>query len=316
MSKWGRTAAGSARWFCRMCEISGTRTRKDNRERTRLFLFVRWLTSKVTLKDISADAGVSIQTILQWFRPLWSDPPDPRPRSDIRVLVLDGTSVVPRKCMLLIAGDNDRHEPVSWMPALRECYESWSVFLIRLIRAGIEPSVVVCDGQRGLLKAIHEVWSRANIQRCLVHIIRQASVWLTQKPKTKAGRKLLVLVQQLSTIRTKRQKRRWIRAFKNWYRKHDRFLKERTYALSGRWWYTHRKLRGTRSLLRNAIPDLFRFVTDTSIPRTSNHVEGGLNARIKELFRCHRGFNPAKKLALASWYLALRQGQRPTRNFH
>lgn len=316
MSKWGWTAAGSARWFCRTCQVSGTRTRNDNLARTRLSLFVRWITSKATLIDIAADAEVSIQTILRWFRPLWSDPPEPRPRSNVRVLVLDGTSVVPRKCMLLIAGDGDRYAPVSWMPTQRECHESWSVFLVRLAKAGIEPSVVVCDGQRGLLKAICEVWPRAKIQRCLVHIIRQACAWLTQNPKTKAGKTLLILVQQLSAIRTKRQKRRWIRAFKNWYRTHDRFLKERTYALSGHWWYTHRKLRGTRSLLRNAIPDLFRFVTDPSIPRTSNHVEGGLNARIKELFRCHRGFKPAKKLALASWYLALRQGQRPTRNVH
>jgi len=315
MSKWGKTAAGSTRWFCTSCRVSGTRKRKDNRERERLSLFVRWLTSKTTLEDIAEAAAVSIQSIINWFQPLWLSPPGPRLPPNVRVLVLDATSVVPRQRMLLIAGDGDRLSPVSWMPASRECYASWTMFLAEL-RKVFEPSVVVCDGQRGLLKAIHETWPKALIQRCLVHVMRQACIWLTQNPKTRAGRELLVLVRCLSDIRTKRQKRRWIRAFRYWNRRHATFLKERTYGGHGRWWYTHRKLRGTRSLLRNAIPDLFRFVADPSIPRTSNHVEGGLNSRLKELFRCHRGISTARKLALASWYLALRQGQKPTRKFN
>lgn len=315
MQRWGTHPSGTKRWRCLACKTNTVRKRKDNRERTRLSLFVRWLTSKATLEEVADDAVVSIQTLHTWFRLFWLSPPKPKPTST-RVLVLDATSVVPRQCMLLIAGDNDRCEPVSWMPTVRECHEAWFKFLMDLMWAGVEPSVVVCDGQRGLLKAINEVWPKTKIQRCLVHVIRQASNWLTQNPKTRTGYELLILVRQLSAIRTKRQKRRWIRSFRYWDRKHELFLKERTYASSGRWWYTHRILRGTRSLLRNAIPDLFRFVTDSSIPRTSNHVEGGLNARIKELFRCHRGFSPTKKLALASWYLAIRQGQKPTRNFN
>ena len=315
MQRWGTHPSGTKRWRCADCRIHATRTRKDNHLRRRLSLFVMWLTTKSTLQQVAKETGVSTQTLHAWFRPLWTDSPKPVPITNVRVLVLDGTSVVHRQCMLLIAGDADRIKPVSWLPVGREAYDTWHAFLHKLFLDGTQPPVVVCDGQRGLLKAIHEVWPATKIQRCLVHVIRQSCAWLTQNPKTRAGRELLVLVQKLSTIRTKRQKRRWIRAFRYWYRKHDRFLKERTYASTGHWWYTHRKLRGTRSLLRNAIPDLFRFVTDPSIPRTSNHVEGGLNARIKELFRCHRGFRPNKKVALASWYLALRQGQKPTRNF-
>ncbi len=315
MQRWGAHPSGTKRWRCLECKTNAVRKRKDNRARSRLSLFVRWLTSKDSLYDLAERQRVSLRTILRWFDPLWKEAPKPKPMS-ARVLVLDATSIVPRQRLLLIAGDNDRRQPVSWMSTVRECHEAWFRFLMDLMWTDVEPSVVVCDGQRGLLKAIHEVWPKAKIQRCLVHVIRQASNWLTQNPKTRAAQDLLVLVRQLSRIRTKRQKRRWIRSFRYWDRRHERFLKERTTAASGHWWYTHRVLRGTRSLLRNAIPDLFRFVDDPSIPRTSNHVEGGLNARLKELFRCHRGFNPTKKLALASWYLALRQGQKPTRNVY
>lgn len=316
MQKWGKTAAGSVRWYCKNCKISGTRKRKDNLVKTRLSSFTTWLLGKETLSNIAQDHGVSPRTLLRWFEPLWQRMPTPKPSSITRVLVLDATSIVARQLMLLIAGDNDSRKPVSWMPVTRESYESWVSFLRGLMLASVEPDVIVCDGQRGLLRAINEIWPNARVQRCLIHVIRQASNWLTQNPKTRAGFELLVLVRKLSSIRTKRQKRRWINAFGQWNRKHDKFLKERTVTPSGRWWYTHRKLRGTRTLLRNAIPDLFRFVTDPTIPRTSNHVEGGLNARIKELFRCHRGFGPTKKLALASWYLALRQGWKPTRNVY
>jgi len=313
MQHWGKHSSGTRRWRCQDCGTNAVWKRKDNRHKKRLSLFVRWLTGKTTLSQTASSAGVSVQAISKWFRPFWQNPPKPEAVPNPRVLVLDATSIVPRSLMLLIAGDGKRHRPVSWTPSFRECHASWLDFLRDLMWDDVEPEVVVCDGQRGLLKAIHDVWPKAMVQRCLVHVVRQASMWLTQNPKTRTGLQLLELVRRLTAIRTRRQKRRWVRAFHSWERRHERFLKDRTYGPSGRWWYTHRKLRGVRSLLRNAIPDLFRFITDPTIPRTSNHVEGGLNARLKELMRCHRGISATKKLALASWYLALRQDQEPTR---
>jgi Transposase, Mutator family len=316
MQRWGTHPSGSIRWRCKDCGTNGVRRRKDNRQKRRLSLFVRWLTSKKSLVEVAAETKVSVQSLTKWFAPLWNTPPQPNIPSSARVLVLDATSIAKRVCMLLIAGDADTARPVSWLDVPRECYDAWWVFLKDLSNHGVTPGYVVCDGQRGLLKAIREVWPRVKIQRCLIHVVRQASNWLTRNPRTRAGRELLVLVKQLSFIQTKRQKRRWTRAFRSWCKRHDMFLKERSYGPRGRWWYTHRKLRGTRSLLKNAIPDLFRFITDPSVPKTSNHVEGGLNARLKELIRCHRGFSLRHKLILAAWYLALRQGQKPTRKFN
>lgn len=260
---------------------------------------------------------MSVQTLISWFRSFWDAPPTPKIPTSTRVLVLDGTSVIPRKLILLIGADADRGEPVYWQSTARENFDSWSELLARLRWAGTEPRYIVCDGQRGLLKAIKEQYSSVLIQRCLIHVTRQARAWLTQNPKTRAGRELPAIVKELSSVQTRRQKRRWIRRFNRWCKRHERFLKERSYSPTGkRWWYTHRRLRGTRSLIKNAIPDLFRYVSDPTVPKTSNHVEGGINSRLKELFRCHRGLSPQRKLALAAWYLAIRQGQKPTRKFN
>jgi hypothetical protein len=53
------------------------------------------------------------------------------------------------------------------------------------------------------------------------------------------------------------------------------------------------------------------------VPRTTNHVEGGINSRLKDLFRIHRGISVQKKIALAAWYLYYRQDERKsTRNVY
>lgn len=239
MQHWGRHGSGTRRWRCLPCKKNGVRKRKDNRERTRLSLFVRWLTTKASVSDVAKQQKVSVKTLLRWFTPLWDTPPQPAPSTGTRVLVLDATSVVKRQLMLLIAGDADRHVPVSWVDAPRECYDSWVAFLRNLSWSAVTPDYIVCDGQRGLLKAIRHVYPKVKIQRCLIHIIRQASAWLTQCPRTKAGRELLALIKRLSRVQTKRQKRRWVRAFRCWFKRHDTFLKERSYSPSGHWWYTH-----------------------------------------------------------------------------
>lgn len=307
MQKYGVTRIGSQRWYCVNCKRSGIRKRQDNRARVRLSLFVDWLIGTMPISKIAKRHKVSARTMNRWFGPYWQSPPKTKTPGAARVLVLDGTSVVPRVCMMLIAGDADRSQPIDWLAVERESYGSWMPFLAKLDNRGIKPTVVVCDGQRGLLKAISAVWPKAKTQRCLIHVIRQASSWLTQNPKILAGQELLVLVRLLGTVRTRRQKRKWIRAFNHWRRRYHEFLKERSRGEGKHWWYTHRKLRGVRSLLANAVPDLFRYVSDPTIPRTSNHVEGGMNSRIKELFHSHRGISLRKKIVLASWYLRSRQ---------
>lgn len=310
MQRWGATGNGKQRWRCAACELSGIRTREDNHDKRRLFFFLSWAMSKRTYDECAKLARVGARTMRRWCDHFLKTPPKPvASKTSLRVLVLDGTSIQPRTIMMLIAADADTGKPVSWIPVERECHISWLMFLENIRRMSGEPQTVICDGQRGLLKAIREVWPQAKIQRCLIHVIRQSQLWVTQRPKTRAGCDLLDVIGELTNIRTKRQKRKWIHAFKYWKRKHHKFLTERTEGPGGRWWYTHRKLRAVRSLLSNAIPDLFRFVSDTSIPRTSNHVEGGINSRIKELRASHRGLSLDKKIALASWYLSQRQGR-------
>jgi len=147
MQRWGRHPSGKQRWRCKYCETLIVRSRKDSHHKKRLSLFVHWLTSKTTLKELARQERVTVRTVECWFTPFWNHPPQPDIRTGVHVLVLDGTSVVKRVCMLLIAGDSDHARPVSWMDCARECYDSWVVFLRDLSWCGVTPEYVVCDAQ-------------------------------------------------------------------------------------------------------------------------------------------------------------------------
>jgi hypothetical protein len=278
-------------------------------------MFVSWITNSAHLNTLKAKHSVSRKTLIQWMRPYWKYIPTPRiPKRNVSILVVDATSVVKRECVALITLDVHTSMPVSWSFSSRESYTSWKLLFAQLAKHGINPSFIVCDGQRGMLKAIHEVWPDAVIQRCMIHIVRQAKLWLTQNPQTPAGQELLILVRSLLDVQTPTQRDAWIQSYEETLLRHEEFLKERSWNDDHtRWWYTHRKLRAVRSLLSNSIPDVFTFIDRPQVPRTSNHVEGGINSRLKDLYRIHRGLSAWKKIVLTSWYLTIRQRRTTTR---
>jgi hypothetical protein len=318
MQRWGKTSAGKQRYFCIYCKVSTIRKRRDAQLRIDLRVFVSWITETISLDRTAKRLKITRQQIINRFKPFWNFLPQPKMITcDSKILVVDGVTIVKHKLVALIIIDRLKHIPLFWTFAHRESCDSWRLTLSRLRKAGVKPCVIVCDGQKGLLKAISAVWPQAVVQRCLIHISRQAKLWLTRNPKTEAGIELLLIVKMLTKIETKKQKRIWLRSFRNWLKKYDAFLKERTVhpLLEKRWWYTHKKLRAVRALLRNSLDNLFIYLDYPQVPKTSNDVEGGVNSRIKDLLRIHRGLWPRHQQVLAAWYLAKRQGQKPTQNF-
>ena len=116
-----------------------------------------------------------------------------------------------------------------------------------LKQAGLNIISIASDGQKGLIKAVRDVFPWAIHQRRVIHIQRMALIYLTRFPKTEAG-------ITLRYIENHEQKYYWIAESDGWRRKYDSFLKERSISFSGRKWYTHKLLRKTRSLIKNALP--------------------------------------------------------------
>lgn len=319
MQRWGKTGTGKQRFFCRLCRKSSTRKRPDLRLKIDLRVFVSWLTKTTGLDAVAKRLRISRSSLTRSFIPFWKFLPQPKPvLGNSEILVVDGVSVVKRHLAVLIIFDRLKRIPLDWHFTLRESYSSWSAIFLGLRAKGINPKIIIGDGQKGLIKAIGSVWPEAVIQRCLIHIHRQAKAWLTQNPQTEAGRELLLIVKRLINVETHEQKNDWLKSFNEWLGKHDDFLKERSHhqIISKRWWYTHRRLRAIRSLLKNSLNNLFIYLDNHQVPKTSNDVEGGINSRIKDLLRIHGGLKPHHQQVLTAWYLAVRQGQKPTRNDH
>ena len=313
MRRHGRTAKGTMRWYCPQCRVSGIRSRPDTRRRHEQRRFTRWLTGKASLSELAAIRHVTRQTLSQHFRlyftrvALWQAP------SSIRILILDGTYIHRRTLVALIAL-NERGEAY-WQFVPWETAETWGSLLIRLPC----PKVVVCDGQKGLLKKINALWPETAIQRCHFHVAKLARRYLTTRPKTQAGQDIKALVHALPRARTLHAARGWRHAYEAWERRYAALLAERTHYDDGvrvRWWYTHRNLRGVRSLIHGAYPHLFTYLQIPGTPNTTNHLEGGVNAGIAEALRLHRGLRLHQKKTLVSVLLAERnRTKKATRKF-
>lgn len=311
MQRWGTTVAGTIRWRCFLCKKTGVKKRPDHRLRRKERLFKNWLTGNATLHDLAKCHRVSIKTIRSWFKMRWREACTMRSKASARILIFDATHIDASNT-LLVTLDAETNKPNAWGPATSESCESW----MAMIRAMPQcPTYAVCDGHPGLIKALYERWPEIRMQRCLAHIIREMRTILTRKPKLAAGKSLKALVSELVNIKTRRQKRRWIRKFFKWLKRFDAFLKERTMGFDGRRRYTHRSVRRGRSHLLRALPDMFRYISDRSVPSTSNQLEGGINSPLKDLIRKHRGMSPEHELVLMSLYLKKR-AKKPTRNFH
>ena len=306
MQCFGKTAAFTTRWYCTICKKSAIRTRLDTTRKGVDYSFHQWITGTRPLVDIAKAHRCSSRTMMRRFAPCWKERFEPELMPSAGVpLICDGINLTGRTNAVLIS--RTAVSIVSWYFAHHECFESWFGLFSLMER----PSVVVCDGRRGITLAIRSCWEGVAIQRCLFHVRNLVQIRVTTCPKTEAGREILRLAQDLFSVWTRRQKRRWIRRFRKWGHQYRTTLQEKShgYSPNGRrtWWYTHKSLRSARSAIENSLPHLFTFVGHYHIPRTTNHVEGGTNSVIRELIHRHRGLPLEKKKILVAHFLSSKQ---------
>lgn len=316
MIRWGRTATGTQRWQCTNCHKGQCWKRVDVTRRNRNALRNRWMLGMASLTSIARRLRVHRITLSRRLKILQmpTTPVLPRSLTHSPVIVLDGTTIS-KQTVLVVAYDTISDQPLAWSFVSHERFDIWHSLLIR-ISSRYQPHALVSDGQKGLLKASKSVFPHIPHQRCLAHIIRLSLAWLTKNPQTLAGQELRILVRNLSQTKTPFNTNQWYDSFIIWNTRYESFLKEKSVnPMTGRKWYTHRKLRAVRSLILHALPNMFLFVADPRIPNTTNVVEGGINAPLAELLHRHRGITEQQKKALVTHFLyARRRRKLPTRN--
>lgn len=137
----------------------------------------------------------------------------------------------------------------------------------------------------------------------MVHIQRMSRIWLTQEPKSIAGKQLLGLTQQIHKIETEQQRQAWLRSLYDWDAEHQDFIKELSInPITGRVWYKHKMLRRVRRLLINAFQNMFHFLKDPQIPKSTNALESFFG-HLKDNLSIHRGLTIKHRKNFIQWYL-------------
>ena len=118
---------------------------------------------------------------------------------------------------------------------------------------GFQITAIVCDGRKGLIQSFDNI----PVQMCQFHqsaIIRR---YLTKKPKLKAAQELIVVVDLMKQT----DKESFVGALQLWFDKWEQFFNERTTnPITGKSFYTHKRLRSAYRSLKNNLPWLFTLV--------------------------------------------------------
>jgi hypothetical protein len=261
---------------------------------------------KQSQAELKAPDGVTDRAWRDQTAWCWSIAPYPGRTGEIySVILLDGIGIGSLVCLVARTPEF----VIGWTWVGWESSHTWA----KLLEQFPSPTVVVCDGQKGVLLAIARCWPQTRIQRCIFHVWQNIRVKLTLHPLTEAGRELLQLTRDLRKVKTEEEAQIWQRKLEAWHERYGDFIRERTNKDTRepgkrRWWYAHGRLRSAYYQLAKLLRDdqLFTHLeplTDVPIPRTTNYVEGGINSQLRTKLKLHRGMNEEHQRRLVEWYL-------------
>jgi len=143
----------------------------------------------------------------------------------IRYLFIDAINLklrrnwISKEALLCAIGitESGRREFLGFILGGRESTKSWEDFLLHLRRRGLgDPSLIVLDGNAGLLNGIDTIFPGVPLQRCMVHKVRNIATYC---PKTlKAS-----VVSEAKRIFYATSKEEALNRFNEWK---DRWVKE------------------------------------------------------------------------------------------
>jgi transposase-like protein len=269
--------------------------------------FEQWVVGKQTLDRVCKQSGFSKSKVQRLFKYYLSKPPVfTIPQKESVHIIVDGTYFTRNICLVVYRNSEIKCTQL-YRLSDNERYEEIKEDLENLRALNIRIESITCDGHRAILKAIKKVFNKEIIiQRCLVHIQRMSRIWLTKAPKSIAAQELLTLTQKIHLIKTHEQKLYWIRALYDWDVTHQLFIKEKSFnPLTNRIWYTHKMVRRVRYLLIHAFADMFHFIDNRKIHKSTNALESFFG-HLKDNLSIHRGLTPKHRSSFIQWYLYLR----------
>jgi transposase-like protein len=300
--KWGRQS-GKQRYYCKNCGIFFSIDNDSVRSKNLEVWFRLWVVHYHTYEQLSIESGHSVSTLQRYFykqlerSPLW------RINTSQSVhLLIDGTYFSNKVCLILY-----RDDVVGYTQLYRltdgEWHEEIAEDLRNLLSMGLRIESITCDGHKAILKAIRKVCPEITLQRCLFHLQNMCGIWLSPRPKSPAGQDLKKIVGVLHRINNQGDKLYWNRMFVRWYKLYKPYIEEMSInPKTGRRWHKHKLLFRSFSVLRRAQPNMFHYLNNPMIPKTTNGLESFFG-HLKDNLSIHRGLTLKHRNNFIKWYL-------------
>ena len=295
---------GISRYQCKECHRYFTDRRKDISSKNREVWFRQWVEYGHTIEYISKRSGYSERTLKRHFYAYLQNYPRWHIRPSEKVnLLIDGTYFTNKICLVLYQDNNVKATQLyrltdgEWLDEIVED-------LNNLLELGICIESVICDGKSNIIKAVRECAPDAIVQRCTVHVQREVLVWLTRRPKSEAGQELRRIVCGLSSVTDREQWGRWVVKLVRWEQRHHDYLNQKTISDDDpkRAWFTHKMVRKSFVHIRRALPDMFHYLDNPDIPKSTNALESFFG-HLKTNLRQHRGLSKEHFKNYIKWYL-------------
>ena len=148
---------------------------------------------------------------------------------------------------------------------------------------GFKIKAIVLDGRPGVRNLFLDV----PIQMCHFHQKQIVQRYLTLRPKLEAG----IELKDIADTLTSSTEKKFTNQITGWHQRWQTFLKERTTdPATGRWHYTHKRVRSAYRSLSTNLPYLFTYLKypELNIPNTTNSLDGSFS-HLKEKVGIHRG---------------------------
>lgn len=206
-----------------------------------------------------------------------------------RLIFVADTTFFSRSYGLIVFREPNTKKNVWWSWVDSEKAVSYLKGKYHLENNGFTIEAVVLDGRPG----IREVFSGIPVQMCQFHQKQIVKRYLTASPKLEASRELKAVMETLTVADEQTFKTQ----LNSWHEKWNEFIKQKTTDHNtGRWFYTHKRLRAAYRSLNNNLPYLFTYLKypQLNIPNTTNSLDGFFS-RLKSLINVHRGLNSGRR---------------------
>lgn len=192
-------------------------------------------------------------------------------------------------------------ENLLWKETETEKAEDYEELIFMLQSAGICFASFTIDGKRGVLHMLLRKFPGTPVQFCQFHQIQIITRYLSKKPKLEAGKEL----RRLTLTLTKTGRKTFTDSLSRWHEKWEGFLSEKTVdSVSGRWHFTHRRLKSAYRSLKTNLPYLFTYLDfpELGIPNTTNSCDGSF-AHWKGKLGVHRGLAKERRRKMMNYLL-------------